>query len=205
MANPNRHKLPLGFSTWAGMILLVIVAGTSAAQDEAGPDPLGTALTLPELVARAYQDNPSIRAARAEWRANIERYRVTTGLPDPQFMVTYFPEPIQTRLGPQDWNAVISQPIPFPGKLGKAGEVVQKDAEMARLKLDQAHRDVALSLAESFYELYYIDRAKEIAAANRRLLNELEAAAESAYAQDRIALTDMVKAQSQAGQIQYDV
>lgn len=205
MANPNLQNRPLVRSVLAGMLLLVFLAATASARDDGAWDDLAASVTLPELVARAYQENPSIRAARAEWRATVERYRVTTGLPDPQFMVTYFPAPIETRLGPQDWNAVLSQPIPFPGKLSKAGEVVRKDAEMARLKLDQAHRDVALSLAESFYELYYIDRAREIAAANRRLLNELEAAAESAYAQDRTALTDMVKAQSQAGQIQYDL
>ena len=66
----------------------------------------------------------------------MENYRVTTGYPDPQLMVTWFPEPIETRLGPQDWNAQISQMIPFPGKLSKAGELVAAEARIARLKLD---------------------------------------------------------------------
>jgi outer membrane protein, heavy metal efflux system len=161
--------------------------------------------TLPALAAMAYERNPAIRAARAEWRASVERYRVATGLPDPRLMITYFPDPIETRLGPQDWNAMISQAIPFPGKLGKAGAVVRKDAEMARLRLDRTHRDVALSLAESFYELFYIDRARTIAEANRELLDTLEAAGEAAYARDRAALADMVRARSRAGQIRYDI
>jgi cobalt-zinc-cadmium efflux system outer membrane protein len=71
----------------------------------------------------------------------VENYRVTTGYPDPQLMVTWFPEPIETRLGPQDWNAQISQMIPFPGKLSKAGELVAADARIARLKLDKAVKE----------------------------------------------------------------
>ena len=82
-------------------------------------------VALEDLIHYALQKNPSIRAVREAWRATVENFRVVTGYPDPQLMVSYYPEPIETRLGPQDWNVNLSQKIPLPGKLSKAGEVVE--------------------------------------------------------------------------------
>lgn len=158
-----------------------------------------------DLIAHAYQENPSIRAAKAGWQALAEQYRETTAYPDPQFMFTYFPQPIETRLGPQDWNAGISQMIPFPGKLSKAGKIVQTDAHMARLNLDKTIRDITVSLLESFHELTYIREARRIAAQNADLLDHLRKTAETAHAQERGSLTDVLKAQSQVAQLRYEM
>ena len=161
--------------------------------------------SIPELVVYAYEHNPSIQAARDGWRATVEQYRVTTGYPDPQLIATYYPDPIETRFGPQDWNIILSQMIPFPGKLSKAGAVVETEAEIARLNLDKTIRDIMVGLIETYYELYYINKAMEIAETNQRILNELTKIGETAYGQDRTAFLDVVKAQSQTAQLQYDI
>ena len=134
----------------------------------------------------------------------MENYRITTSYPDPQLMVTWFPEPIETRLGPQDWNAQLSQMIPFPGKLSKAGELVAADARIARLKLDMAVKETILAVRESYYELWYLRQAKTVTEHNVRLLDHLRKISETAHADNRATLTDVVKAQSQSGQLQYD-
>ena len=156
------------------------------------------------MVTYAYHKNPAIVAAREDWRAKVESHRVATGLPDPQLTATYFPEPLQTRLGPQDWNVSLSQKIPFPGKLSKAGEVVKTEAHIASLHLDRTVRTIAAEIQASAYELIYIRAAQEIAAQNVALLDQLRSAAESAYADDRAALMDVMKALSQTGQLRYD-
>ncbi len=171
---------------------------------EASLAPLPDPAAVSDLIARAYDANPGIASARANWRATVEQYRVATGYPDPQLMVTYFPEPIETRLGPQDWNAVLSQMIPFPGKLSRAGEVAAADAEMARVKLDMAARNLAVSIRESFHELAYIRTAKRIAGEELELVNHLRKVSETAHAEDRATLNDVVRAQSQIGQLRYD-
>ena len=162
-------------------------------------------VTVSDLINYAYGKNPSIRAAREEWRATIEKYRVVTGYPDPFLSTTFFPEPIETRLGPQDWNLNLSQMIPFPGKLSKSGEVAEVEAGIARLKLDKTVRDVILSIRETYHELVYIRDAKRLANENRELLDHLRKIGETAYAEDRTALMDVVKAQSQVGQLGYDL
>jgi cobalt-zinc-cadmium efflux system outer membrane protein len=95
--------------------------------------------------------------------------------------------------------------IPFPGKLTKAGKVDEFVARIARIQLDQAIRDVIISIRESVYELYYIRNAKQIARQNEKLLDHLRKVTETQYAQDAAALVDVVKAQSQVGQLRYDM
>ena len=165
---------------------------------------LAQRVSIQDMIAYAYRQNPDIAADRAAWRAKVESYRVVTALPDPQLTATYYPEPLQTRLGPQDWNLSLSQKIPFPGKLSTAGEVVRSEAHIARLKLDKTVRAVAADIHASAHELIYIRAAKGIAAQNTALLDQLRAAAETAYADDRAALLDVMKGLSQAGQLQYD-
>ena len=160
--------------------------------------------SVSDLAAYASRTNPSIESARQAWKAVVERYRIVTAYPDPVVLFSYFPKPIETRLGPQDWNANLSQTIPFPGKLSKAGELVQVDARIARLNLDKALRDVIVKIRESYHELLYIRDAKQVVAQNRELLDHLRKVGETAYARDRTVLLDVMKAQSQSAQLMYD-
>lgn len=188
--------------------VLLVLWGTGHAQNLPSAEELERRLThtatMPDMIAYTYNENPDIAAAREAWRAKVESYRVVTGLPDPQLTVTYFPEPLQTRLGPQDWNVTLSQKIPFPGKLSKAGEVVKTESHIARLRLDKTVRTIAASIQASAHELIYIRAARQIAAQNAALLDQLRSAAETAYADDRAALLDVMKALSQSGQLRYD-
>ncbi len=170
-------------------------------QSELPEDNIG----IGDLIRYAFEHNPSIEEARATWKMAVEKFRIQTGYPDPKLTVTYFPDPIETRLGPQDWNAAISQKIPFPGKLSKAGKVAEHDANIAQIKLDLAIRNIVVALRESVFELYYIRNAKKIAAQNGKLLEHLRKVTETQYAQDGAALVDVVKAQAQVGQLRYDI
>ncbi len=194
-------------------LLLGLVGAACRAAVAAGPPPLETGALeeriaagprVADLLAFAYQHNPTIEAARHAWQAKVEGYRVGTGYPDPQLMVTYFPEPIETRLGPQDWNATLSQQIPFPGKLSKAGELAEADARMAKLALDKAVREVVVAIRESAFELAYLRDAKRVVAHTQELLDHMRKLAESAYGDDRAAFVDVAKAQSQVAQVRYD-
>ena len=188
-------------------LLLLVSSGVLAGEVNAPAADNGRlpeTVRLADLIEHAYGHNPSIQQAREAWRATVENYRVAAGYPDPQLMVTWFPEPIETRLGPQDWNAQISQMIPFPGKLSKAGELVAADARIARLKLDKAVKETILAVKESYFELWYVRQARTLTQHNADLLDHIRKIAETAHADDRATLTDVVKAQSQRGQLQYD-
>lgn len=190
------------------LIALLLLTQPDVRAEEAKLGVLDQALlrgpTASDLVGYAYETNPRIEAARHNWRAVVEKYRVATAYPDPMLSATYFPRPIETRLGPQDFTLNISQSIPFPGKLSQSGKIVEQEAKIARLMLDLTVRDVSVAVRESFHELAYIQKAKEVAAQNRRLLDHLRKFGETAFAKDKATLLDVVKAQSQTGQLLYD-
>ena len=111
---------------WIIFLLIAAAAGNADAASLAEQNMLRNAqmdtrltqtVTVADLVTYAYLNNPSILSAKEAWKATVEKYRLKTGYPDPQLSMTYFPAPIETRLGPQDWNLTISQKIPFPGSM----------------------------------------------------------------------------------------
>ena len=103
-------------------------------------------VTVGDLISYAYRKNPSIVAAREGWKAVVEDYRLTTGYPDPELNLIYYPEPIESRLGPLDWSASLNQKIPFPSKLTQAGKMVEAEARVAHIKLDRTVKGVIASV-----------------------------------------------------------
>jgi len=160
---------------------------------------------LEDLIAAAGDSNPAVAAARAAWKASIEDVRIDSALPDPQVSLTWFPAPIETRLGPQDWNVMLSQQIPFPGKLAAKKDIATIGVSLAELKTLKIYREVIAKVKTAFYELSYIRQAKTIARQNLEILGDFQGISENAYAQDRTILADVVKAQAQAGQVRYDL
>jgi outer membrane protein, heavy metal efflux system len=162
-------------------------------------------ITISELVLYAYDHNPEILAAKQAWKSASEKYRVVTGYPNPEISVTYFPKPLETRVGPQDWNATISQVVPFPGKLSKAGEVAEVEAHIAKLNLDTVVRNISTAISQSYHELFYIQETRKTAQQNANLLDKLIKYGETAYAQDRTVFSDLIQSRSQVAQLSYDI
>lgn len=181
------------------------LAETTVESDSASHWDLTKSAGIEDLITEARDRNPSIASARAAWKASIENVRIDSALPDPQFALTWFPAPIETRLGPQDWNVMLSQQIPFPKKLSTKEDIAAIGVAVARLKTVKIYRDVVSKVKIAFYELAYIRKAKEIAGRNLEILSGFQGIAQSAYGQDRAIFADVVKSQAQAGQIRYDL
>ncbi len=159
---------------------------------------------LSDMMAYAYETSPMIKASRAAWRESLERYRVDTAYPDPELLVTYWPESMADDLDVQKYEIMLSQTLPFPGKLSAVGEVTKAEAAVNRLDLDRTVREVMTGVRESFHELSYIREAMRIAKNNQALLEQIRTISETAYAGNRGALIDVMKAQSQSAQSGYD-
>lgn len=162
--------------------------------------------TLGDLTEYAYLANPMVEAARQEWRAAVEKFRVDTAYENPEIMLEgmYMEETFGDRVRPDDWKVTVTEPLPLLGRLGTAGAVTHADAQIARLKLDATVRDVGVQIRESYEELLYLAEATRVADANKDLLDQLRKVGETAYAGNRAALVDVMKAQAQSGQLQYD-
>ncbi len=162
-------------------------------------------LELPNLIRTAVDRNPKVKAAKARWQATIEQYPQVTALPDPMFMYGYFLRSVETRVGPQRHRISFSQAFPYPGTLDAAGEVVKKAVEIERVKHEQVIRDLIVELKLSYHELAYLQRAVELTQQNHELIAAILAIATTRYAEGKAILNDVLKAQSQLAQLEYDL
>ncbi|KMP11134.1 hypothetical protein UZ36_05380, partial [Candidatus Nitromaritima sp. SCGC AAA799-C22] len=95
--------------------------------------------------------------------------------------------------------------FPFPGKLGLKGEVASKEAETAKFQFEMATRDLIAELKESYYELLYIDKSIQTIRQNKELAEHLAKFSTTEYSRDATTLNDVLKAQSQLGQLDNDL
>ena len=162
-------------------------------------------LELPSLIRVAVDRNPKVKAAKARWQATVEQYPQVTALPDPMFMYGYFLRNVETRVGPQRHRVSFSQAFPYPGTLDAAGEVVKKAIGIERVKHEQVIRDLIVELKLSYHELAYLQRAVELTRQNHELIASILAIATTSYAEGEATLNDVLKAQSQLAQLEYDL
>ena len=162
-------------------------------------------LELPNLIRVAVARSPKVKAAKARLQATIEQYPQVTALPDPMFMYGYYVRSVETRVGPQRHRLSFSQSFPYPGTLDAAGEVVKKAIEIERVKYEQVIRDLIVALKLSYHELAYLQRAIELTQQNHELVASILTIATARYAEGKATLNDVLKAQSQLAQLEYDL
>jgi len=213
----SRTGRPQTAITGFALVLLACSSAVYAASPLPGPWPpeqnvtaieasIGGKAALGDLVTIALRSNPMIRAARAEWRGVVEKYRVDTAWANPELMAEgmYPTETLGDTVKPMDWTVGLTQEIPLWGRQGTAGKLSSAEAKIARIKLDGAVRDVVIQIRQSAAELRYIESAVQIIHGQQALLGKLAAAGAAAYAADRASLYDVMKARAQAGQLDYD-
>ncbi len=166
---------------------------------------LATNIDLPTLIRLAVERNPKLKAVRASWQATIEKYPQVTALPDPMLMYSYFVRNVETRVGPQRHRIGFSQSFPYPGTLDVMGRVTLKEIEIERVKYEQVVRDLIVDLKLAYYELVYLQQARQIAEQNQQLLDHILKIANTRYASNEGTLNDVLEAQSQLAQLSYDL
>jgi outer membrane protein TolC len=165
----------------------------------------GGPATLQGLIKYAMENNPGLKAARLDWARVIQKYPQATYLDDPMLTYTLPVEEIETRLGPQEHVVKLTQKFPFPGKLGLKGEVVFKEIDIARIKYEMAIRDIISEVKKSFYELYYIDKAIELAEENKAVLDYFSEVSKVNYGLDVSELDELVRAQKLSAEASYEL
>jgi outer membrane protein TolC len=192
------RRSTLSIALLVALAALPVKASAQGASREALELRLREGPSVADLVAYANQHNPSIRAAREVWRATVEGHRVATAYPDPELMFE------ENNPLAEKWMVRVTQTVPFPGKLSRAGDVVEAEARIARLRADAAARDVALQIREAYHELQYVRAARGVIRSNQDLVDQIRKVGETATARDRATLVDVAKAQSQVAQLAYD-
>ncbi len=167
--------------------------------------PVYAATSLPQLINIAIQQNPDLKAKKLAWQSSIQQYPQAVALSDPHLTYNEAINPIETRLGQQERNLTLQQQFPYPGKRGLKGEIVKKDIATAKIRYEQASRNLVVSVKQAFYEAAYLQQAISLSEQNKAVLEKISQVANTSYARNSSTLNDVAKAQSQYAQVTYDV
>ncbi|MFQ5717005.1 MAG: TolC family protein [Nitrospinales bacterium] len=162
--------------------------------------------SIQSLMEVAFDRNPGLKAAKAKWKAVIERYPQATALEDPEIGIDTWNIPTDLSLG-QTRNTIywISQKFPFPGKLKIKGDIVSQEVKVARTQFEIATRDLTAELKSGYYELLYLVQAIDIIRRNKKLAEHLAKISATEHSVDATTLNDVLKAQSQLAQLDNDL
>lgn len=140
-----------------------------------GPVRAGEAPTsLSAYLERAQSANPDLRAFSARYEAARERIPQAAALPDPMLQITHFVESVQTRTGPQENILMLSQRVPWFGRLGGRADAASAEAEAIHYAFQARQLMVARMVGTGFYDYAYNGQAIEFTSQNLALLERLE-------------------------------
>jgi outer membrane protein TolC len=177
----------------------IAAANRKGGNEPAQSDPSTSQPVLAAIVAIALQDNPEILAAAARLDAAAERPAQAGSLADPVLTGVYRNTGFDSfTLGEEMMSVAglrFTQPIPYKGKRDLRAATATRGIDVAASRLDLISRRVAREVAETYFELAYVDEAVEIVEDTRDYLINLEQTAEARYAVGEGIQQDVLKAQ----------
>jgi len=171
-------------------LLSVLVLVNTAYADEP--------LTLKQVSAMV-QHNPALLARNASAKAYAFKPAQVGGLPDPVLSIGAISFPLDTLNRDQEnmtqLQVGISQSFPFPGTLGLAAQSDEYMAQAASLDVDELRLQLISRAQQSWWSLFYLDRALDTVVRNKQLLKQLTRIAESKYKTGKGLQQDVLLAQ----------
>lgn len=137
------------------------IAAPSSPTASAPGTPAPGGASVPDLVAAAQRDNPSLQAARVA--IDVSRARLAnTGLkPNPRLELGARSDRPFGNEGEYELSAAVSQDFPVAGRLLRARDVARVDVAIAQAEVDEAARKLAGDVASAAWRLRVLDRRIE--------------------------------------------
>jgi outer membrane protein, heavy metal efflux system len=150
------------FKAMLGMIIML--AGLSASAQD----------FLDGYLLTAAENNPGLKARFNEYLASLEVAPQVKALPDPQLAFGYFIQPVQTRVGPQQFRISASQMFPWFGILKANENVAIQTAKSKYEAFEEAKSRLFNEVRGTYYNLYFNQKAIVIVEENIRILISLQ-------------------------------
>ena len=160
-------------------------------------------VTLRELIAEALKSDPEVLAAQKRYEAARQRPTQESSLPDPMVSVGYASvgNPLPgAGLGSQpqaNAGVMVSQEVPFPGKLKLKGDMASVDAQAEFAQYQGVQLGVVSRMKQAYYRLQYAYAALDLLAHHRELFQALQQLAVDRYSGGVATQSDVFRAQTQ--------
>jgi outer membrane protein TolC len=162
------------FARRTGASLLCLLLSSSIYAENPDSAPKASLEDLQSYLSRALAKKPKLVAFEQRYEAAMQRIPQAAALPDPMLQVTSFVESVQTRTGPQENVFMLSQKLPWFGKLGSRKEVASSEAEALWYAYQNQQLSLVREVSLAYYEYGYAQEAIRLTEENRNLLEKLE-------------------------------
>jgi outer membrane protein TolC len=178
----------------AGFVLLIATAASTQQVRLAPNDPAAD-----RLVREALQKTPEIDAARASLEAARRRVEPSQTLPDPSVSFTYQNDGRSLSLGNAEGSfagLMLSQPLPWPGKLGLAGRATASEAREIEVgPLNRTALTIEARVRNAWYDLVLAHALDRLIEERRETAKQIEATTRNRYSAGLAVQQDVLRAQ----------
>ncbi len=182
---------------------LLLLAATAASAQQARLTPADVAAD--RLVAEALQKTPEIEAARAGVQAAQRRIEPAQTLPDPSASFTYQNDGRAISLGSANGSFVglmLSQPLPWPGKLALAGKATESEArEIETGALGRTELTIEARVRNAWYDLVLARALDRLIEERRETARQIEVTTRDRYSAGLAVQQDVLRAQVELARI----
>ena len=160
-------------------------------------------MTLRDLIGETLKNNPEVVAAQKKYEAARQRPTQESTLPDPMISIGYnsvgspLPGAGIGREPVANAGVMVSQELPYPGKLKLKGDMAAKEAQAEFDQYQSVQLSVISRLKQAYYRIQYTYAASDLLTRNRSLLEKLLSVTENRYSVGKAAQQDVFKAQTQ--------
>jgi outer membrane protein TolC len=181
-------------------------AGTVDRRQEAQDD---AALTGPVLERATYvravlHRNRSVEAARQAWRGAVARVHQSGALEDPMVALEVAPLSIGSSTARFGYSAMISQRLPWPGKLSLEEAAAKAEAEADKSDYEATRRELALTACLLYDDYFVAARSLEINEQHVDLMRAMRAGAIAQFESGRASAQDPLQAEFELTHMEHD-
>ena len=150
----------------------------------------------------AAENNPGLKARFNEYLAALEIAPQVKALPDPQVAFGYFIQPVETRVGPQQFKISTSQMFPWIGTL-KAKENLAIQAAKAKLEVfEEAKSKLFNEVRATYFNTYFNHKAIDIVMENIDILNIFRKLANIKFESGLVSAVDEYRIEIEIGELE---
>jgi outer membrane protein TolC len=179
---------------FAGIPFMVLMGPRPVAGQE--PD---SSSDLAELLVQARAENPEIAAADRAIEAARARVGAAGILPDPMVGLGLVNALASDPLSSRDFMTMrmvqVGQRLPYPGKLALEREIAAWELADAEAERRAVELEVVSEVKSAYYEIFFLDRSREIVDRNRALLADFASVTQVRYGVGTGSQQDVLKAQ----------
>jgi outer membrane protein TolC len=173
------------------MILFLMVTVTVSGQDK-----------LNDYLIQAAENNPGLQMKFNEYMASLEVAPQVKALPDPQIAFAYFIQPVETRVGPQEFKISASQMFPWFGTLKAKENVAIQSAKAKYEQFQEAKSKLFNDVRANYFNIYFNQKAIRISKENIDLLNTFKNLATIKVEAGIVSAVDEYRIQMEIGDLE---